>query len=109
MLDPSQLTRFEEQGFLLVRGLLDPTAELAALEVAHQDLIETLALIHVAEADDRRPADFRSRPLGERFALMLGASGGHAVEHLDPVISAFSESYRRRRDLPCARSPNSSA
>ena len=105
MLDPSQRTRFEEQGFLLARGLLDPTAELAALEIAYQDLIETLALIHLAEADDRPPSDFRNRPLGERFALMLGASGGHAVEHLDPVISAFSESYRRRRDLPSAQIP----
>lgn len=105
MLDPSQLTRFEEQGFLLVRGLLDPKAELAALDVAYQDLIETLALIHVAEANDRAPTDFRNRPLGERFALMMGASGGHAVEHLDPAISAFSERYRRRRDLPSAQIP----
>ena len=105
MLDPSQLTQFEEQGFLLARGLLDPTAELAALEVAYQDLIETLALIHVAEADDRPPPGFRNRPLGERFALMLGASGGHAVEYLDPAISAFSKSYRRRRDLPSAQIP----
>lgn len=105
MLDPSQLARFEEQGFLLVRDLLDPKAELAALEVAYQDLIETLALIHAAEADVRLPAGFRDRSLGERFAFLLGASGGHAVEHLDPNISAFGGRYRRRSDLPSAQIP----
>ena len=76
MLDPSQVTQFESQGFLLARGLLDPKAEIAALDVAYQDLIETLAAIHFAQAGTRPPPDFRERPLGERFALMQGASGG---------------------------------
>jgi hypothetical protein len=105
VLDASQVERFEEQGFLLVPGLLDPKAELAALDVAYQDLIETLAFVHFAEAGARPPPDFRERPLGERFALMQGASGGHAVEHLDPVVSAFDETYRRRGDLPSAQIP----
>jgi hypothetical protein len=105
LLAPSQLNQFEEQGFLLVPGLLDPKAELAALETAYQDLIETLALIHFGEAGGRPPNGFRDRSLGERFALMLGASGGHAVEHLDPAISAFTDGHRRRGDLPSAQIP----
>jgi hypothetical protein len=94
VLDAFQVRRFEEQGFLVVPGLLDPKAELAALDVAYQDLIETLALIHFAEAGVPAPPAFRERPLGERFALLQGASGGHAVEHLDPHLSAFSDSHR---------------
>jgi hypothetical protein len=105
VLDASQVERFEAQGFLSVPGLLDPEAELTALVAAYQDLIETLAFIYFAEAGAQPPPDFRERPLGERFALMYGASGGHAVEHLDPVVSAFDETYRRRTDLPSAQIP----
>jgi hypothetical protein len=105
VLDASQLRGFESDGFLVARGLLDPKAEIAALEVAYQDLIETLALIHFAQAGVEPPPAFRERPLGERFALMQGASGGHAVEHLDPIVSAFRRGYRRRADLPNAQIP----
>jgi ectoine hydroxylase-related dioxygenase (phytanoyl-CoA dioxygenase family) len=97
--------QFEEQGFLVMRGLLDLKAELAALDAAYQELIETLAGIHFAEAGAALPPDFRARPLGERFALLQGASGGHAVEHLDPVLNAFDADYRRRGDLPSAQLP----
>ena len=72
MIDPSQLTRFEEQGFLVAHGLLDPTAELAALDIAYRDLIELLALIHWTEAGDRLHAGFRDRPLGERYRTRRG-------------------------------------
>jgi hypothetical protein len=105
LLDSSQLSRFESQGFLRVPGLLDPKAELAALGAAYQDLIETLAAIYFAEAEVPLPAGFREQPLGERFALMQGASGGDAVEHLDPVVSAFDRLHRRRADLPSAQIP----
>lgn len=101
----TQTRQFEERGFLVVRGLLDPKAELAALDVAYQDLIETLALIHFAEAGAELPPGFRERALGERFALMQGASGGHAVEHLDPQLNAFNDAHRRRSDLPSAQIP----
>ena len=105
MLDSAQKQQFEEQGFLVVRGLLDPKAELAALDAAYQDLIETLAAIHFAEAGGELPRDFRALPLGERFALMQGASGGHAVEHLDPQLNAFQGEHRRRSDHPSAQIP----
>jgi hypothetical protein len=105
VLDASQRRQFEEQGFLLAPGLLDPKAEIAALDAAYQDLIEALAWIHFAEAGAPAPPDFRERPLGERFALMQGASGGHAAEHLDPVVSAFDKTFRRRGDLPSAQLP----
>jgi len=105
VLDPSQVRQFDEQGYLVVPGLLDPKAELAALGVVYQDLIETLALIFFGAAGAEPPPGFRERPLGERFALMQGASGGHAVEHLDPHLSAFSDVYRRRSDLPSAQIP----
>ena len=36
---------------------------------------------------------------------MQGASGGRAVEHLDPVVSAFNRAFRRRGDLPNAQIP----
>lgn len=104
-LDPAQKQQFEEQGFLVVRALLDPKAELAALDAAYQDLIETLAWIHFVEAGAEPPPAFRSLPLGERFALMQGASGGHAVEHLDPLLDAFRSSHRRRSDHPSAQIP----
>ena len=105
MLDPSQLRQFESEGFVVVRALLDPKGEVAALDAAYQDLIETLAGFFRAGRGCRHRRDSAKRPLGERFALMQGASGGHAVEHLDPVVSAFDPAYRRRSDLPSAQIP----
>ena len=105
MLDARQVDRFEEQGFLRVPGLLDPKAELAALDVAYQDLIETLACIHFVEAGERPPPAFRDRPVGERMALLEGASGGQALAHLDPCLTAGGDTDRHRSDLPSAQIP----
>ena len=62
MLDPSQLRQFESEGFLLVPGLLDPKAEIAALDAAYQDLIETLAFVYFAQDED--PAAGRASASG---------------------------------------------
>jgi hypothetical protein len=105
VLAPGQVRQFDEQGFVLVPGLLDPKAELAALDLAFQDLIETLCCIHFAEAGRQPPPDLRDRPLGERVALMQGASGGQAIAHLDPSLTAGTDADRRRSDLPSAQLP----
>ena len=40
-----------------------------------------------------------------RFATLIGASGGRALHHLDPVLNIYSPDYQYRRDLPSAQIP----
>ena len=42
-------------------------------------------------------------PFARRFATMLGASGGAAMHHLDPVLNIYLDNFQWRRDLPSAQ------
>jgi hypothetical protein len=108
VLDPSQLRQFESEGFLLVPGLLDPKAEIAALDAAYQDLIR-----RSPSSISRRPGCRRRRASAtaarRRFALMQGASG-RAVgtstpwERLPPRVPAPQRLPGTVTALPADRS-----
>jgi len=104
MIDAGQLRKYEQEGWLKLPGLLDPSAELAALHTAYGELIDALTRCYHAEVGAAAP-ELASLSLGERFALMLAASGGRAMEHLDPSLTALKRSQRRRGHLPSAQLP----
>ncbi|HEY2388536.1 MAG TPA: phytanoyl-CoA dioxygenase family protein [Candidatus Binatia bacterium] len=96
---------FARDGYLVLRGLLDPERHVLPLAHAYEALIEALAGIH---AGDPRTAAVRppiGAGTGERLAFALGASGGEVLHHLAPVLSLFSSRFRWRPDLPPAQLP----
>ena len=96
---------YASDGYLLVRGLLDPERDIAPFKESYTRLTDAMGNVYLSESypDALRDYDAQSFPL--RFATMLGASGGLALHHLDPVLNIFVDHFQYRRDLPNAQIP----
>lgn len=102
---PDDARRFDDDGYLVVRGLLDPRRDVDPVGDAFASLIDALATVYAAELGASSVDTGAYRSIGERLALLLGASGGDALHHLAPVLSVFSPRFRWRSDLPSAQVP----
>lgn len=95
--------QFEQQGYSVQAGVLDPEVDLKPLREAYARLINELAHIYLEAADvDINPDELG---LAEQFCVLVGASHGAALHHLDPALNIFAEGYRWRPDLPESRGP----
>ncbi len=97
--------RFDDEGYLVVRGLLDAGRDIRPLRHAYAALVDALATIYEAELGRFPTPRGTPQSEGERLATLLGLSGGDALHHLAPVLSVFSPRFRWRRDLPPAQLP----
>jgi phytanoyl-CoA hydroxylase len=104
MFSGQQKQQFAEQGFLVAKGLLD-AACLESFKAAYVPYLDALAEIYLGETRPELRDDCRARPFAERFAMLLGASGAGALQHLDPTLSLLMPGYRWRGDLPTAQRP----
>ncbi len=105
LVGPAEVRRYHEEGYLLLRGVLDPDAELARLRDAYVVLMDHLGECFLRAANSPYLEGFADRPMPERFGVALGASGGEFLDHLDPALRAGSSDYRFRADLPTAQIP----
>ncbi|MCZ6634029.1 MAG: phytanoyl-CoA dioxygenase family protein [bacterium] len=96
---------YQEDGYVVVRGLFDPKEDLQPLNDAYTRLLDALAQVYLLESYPEGLENFDSMSLQERFAYMLGASAGTALHHLDPVLNVFVDTYRWRKDLPVTQIP----
>ena len=97
--------QYQQDGYLVVKGALDPASDIHPLREAYAELLNALARIYLIEANSKHIKHFDDMSLPERFATMLGASRGTILHHLDPVLNIFSPTFRWRKDLPNARIP----
>ena len=93
---------YASDGYLLVRGLLDPRGDIQHLQESYGRLIDALAYVYLSEAYPTALDGYAELPFARRFATMLGASGGAAMHHLDPVLNIYLDNFQWRRDLPTA-------
>ncbi len=105
MITRDQCEEFDEQGYLVVRGLLDVAEDIAPCGEAYAAYLDTLTDIYRSEMTPPLSPKFRARPFGERVAILMGCSGGDVLQHLDPALSVLLPSYRWRKDLPSAQRP----
>lgn len=105
VISEQNIRSFEEDGYLLVRNLLDAPVDLRPLMEAQEALVDALAAIYETEVNRSPPAPHVDRSLGGRLASLLGSSGGDALYHLAPVLNVFSARFRVRSDLPSAQLP----
>ena len=96
---------YATDGYLLVRGLLDPRRDIQHLKESYTRLIDALASVYLSENHPAALDRYVELPFARRFATMLGASGGAAMHHLDPVLNIYLENFQWRRDLPSAQTP----
>ena len=98
-------TRFLAEGFLVLRGVLDPDADLAPLAGAWSDLIDRLAdEILGSKLNDICPS-YNELDFPNRFAVLLGATNGGIFDHIDPASNIFETNYSRFRNVSNAQIP----
>ncbi len=98
--------QFREEGYVVVKGLLDPEEDIYPLQEVYTELLDALARIYLVETEAPGALDrFDEMSLPERFAMSLGASRGTVLHHLDPVLNLFVPTFQWRKDLPDARIP----
>jgi ectoine hydroxylase-related dioxygenase (phytanoyl-CoA dioxygenase family) len=97
--------RYAADGYLLVRGLLDPDRDLGPVRQAYTRLIDALAYVYLGENCPEALAGYDPLPFPQRFAVAVGASGGGLLHHLDPLLNIYLDSFQWRRDLPTGQLP----
>ena len=97
--------RYAADGYLLVRGLLDPDRDLGPVRQAYTRLIDALAYVYLGENCPEARAGYDPLPFPQRFAVAVGASGGGLLHHLDPLLNIYLDSFQWRRDLPTGQLP----
>jgi phytanoyl-CoA hydroxylase len=97
--------QFQKEGYIVVKGLLDPEQDIQPLEEAYIEVLNALTRLYLIESNAEALARYDDISLPERFAMLLGASRGTALHHLDPVLNIFAKTFRWRKDLPNARIP----
>jgi ectoine hydroxylase-related dioxygenase (phytanoyl-CoA dioxygenase family) len=105
MITEQQKQDFANEGYLVVRGVLDVGADAEPFKQAYTGYLDSLADIYMRETRPGLRATYPARPFGERFAISLGCSGGSILQHLDPSLSVMYAGYRWRSDLPSAQRP----
>ena len=97
--------QFHKDGYIIVKGLLEPEQDILPLKEAYTELLDALARIYLVEANSSTLSTYDGLPFPERFAMLLGASGGTVLHHIDPVLNILVETFQWRKDLPNPRIP----
>jgi phytanoyl-CoA hydroxylase len=105
MISADQKQEFVENGYLAVQGLLDVGADIDCFRDAYVGYLDTLAEIVMNETNPDLRAAYSEGFLAERFATLLGCSGGRVLQHIDPSLSVFDPGYQRWKELPSAQRP----
>ncbi len=80
-IDNTDMKQFEEDGYLLVRGLLDPKADLAPLLMEYSEVLDRAAA-DLAERG-RIASAYADLPFGRRAARIIEESNGELHKYLD--------------------------
>jgi len=97
--------RFDAEGYLVARGLLDPERDLDPLRQGFPRLVDDLARVLLRESAASLLDGWDELSFPERFATLFGAGGRQVIQHLDPSFHVYESRYRHRADLPCAQIP----
>ena len=100
-----QKAEFADQGYLVIRGVLDVGEDIEPFRRTYAGYLDGLADIYMGETRPSMRANYPARPFGERFAICLGCSGGTVLQHIDPSLSVLLPGYKWRSDLPSAQRP----
>jgi hypothetical protein len=97
--------QFAEQGYLVVRGLLNIKETIDPFKEAYIGYLDTLAEIFLRRTSPVLLAEYPGRSFPERFAILLGVSGGRVLQHLDPSLRVLEPDYLLQKDRPSAQRP----
>ena len=99
--------QYVEEGYVVVKDVLNPEQDIYPLQKAYSALLDALARIYLVEANSEALDRFDEMSLPERFAMSLGASRGTVLHHLDPVLNILCSDFSvAQRPARCADSRN---
>jgi hypothetical protein len=104
-LSRQQLDAFDEQGFLLIRGALDPGEDLAPCKQELSDVFDSYAHILMNKWAPDLAEGFASLRFVERFAILLGLTEGDLFVHLEPQVHLGPENVCKLSYLPAVFLP----
>jgi phytanoyl-CoA hydroxylase len=104
-MEKSARAELDENGYAVVRGLLNPAADLEPLKTAYSGLINELAKIYTARTGSNMPENFKHLPFVDRLCYLIGISHGEVFQHLAPCLSVMDKDYSWDGELPCAELP----
>ena len=81
IVDETAHTRFAEDGYLVLRGLLDPERDLSPLHVEYESLLDVVAAR--LQTDGVVSSTHAGLPFGQRFCALVREMGGTLMNHLD--------------------------
>ena len=81
IVDEEELARFAEDGYLVLRGLLDPERDLAPLRGEYESLLDDVAAR--LQRDGVVSSTYADLAFGERFCALVTEMGGALMNHLD--------------------------
>ncbi len=81
MLTPQQLVRYSEDGYLVLRGLLEPERDLAPLRAEYESLLDVVAA--KLQADGVVSSRHADLPFGQRFCALVKEMGGTLMNLMD--------------------------
>jgi hypothetical protein len=81
VLTDEQFAHFTEQGFLVVRGLLDIPGEIAPLIAEYEQRLD--AVCRELHAEGRLPSIHDDMPFGERLVRLYAETTGNLAQHFD--------------------------
>ena len=105
MISADQRQQFTEQGYVVTQGLLDVGTDVYSFRDAFIGYLDALADICVGKTNSVLRTNYSTLTFPERFATLLGCSGGKVMQHLDPSLSIYIPGYRRDNALPSAQRP----
>ena len=79
--DEAARARFAEDGYVVLRGLLDPKRDLTPLRAEYESLLDEVAA--QLKCDGVVSSTYADLPFGERFCALVGEMGSALMNHLD--------------------------
>lgn len=99
----SNRASYLSQGFLILKGVLDPDRDLTPLKNAYSELVDDLVKYALGNNYTTTESEYRTLDFPQRFASLVGLTHGSVFDHLDPSLNVYSRSYRRWKNAPSAQ------
>lgn len=96
---------FADQGYLVVRGLLDVANDIGSFKEGFGRLLNGMADIISDAGEMGSDGDSTVPSIASRLAVLLGSGGRCVLDHLEPTLSSRLRDWQWRPDFPSAQFP----
>lgn len=96
---------FRKQGYMVIKGALDPERDLEPLADAYARLTDELVGWVMGDLGHAALQGYEAMDFPKRFASLIGITRGGVFNHIGPSLSVYEWGYRRWSSAPSAQPP----